>query len=190
MADPEDGDSGSIAVTVGKVAMIDADSSFSSEQEGRYAAYVADNSSGTWWEPAADDKEPAIVMDLSGATEYDVTNIYTVDGVRFLFGGGRGGRRTLPAQNAPRPDLSKTFYKYRIETSLDGKNFKTVLDKTGKVKSQSVVYEDFTPSECRYVKITITDWPKDRGPLKIMECTVFGKATSYLPPKSEIPWHK
>ena len=38
-------------------------------------------------------------------------------------------------------------------------------------------FDELTPTQCRYVRLTITDWPHiGNSPPLIMEFTVFGKA--------------
>ncbi len=186
VVDPTAGDSGSLPVTINKMRAMNALSTFSSEQEGKYASYAIDNFSGTWWEPAVEDKEPTLVVELSPATRFDVVNLFTVDGARLMFGGGRRAR-FVPGGSMPDP--AKTFYKYRIEVSMDGENYTTVLDRTGEVESKDTIFEEFNPVECRFVKLVVTDWPKDRGPLRVIEFTVFGKSTSTLPAAVAIPKH-
>ena len=64
---------------------------------------------------------------------------------------------------------------------MDGKNFYMLLDKTNNTKIADVIYEDVAPRQCRYVKLTITDWPKEIE-LGIIEATVFGKYSGYINP--------
>ena len=73
-------------------------SKVSSEQPGRDAAYAVDNSSGTWWEPAAADSTPTLTIELSPATRFDVVQLYTIDSYRILFQRGRaaGGHDQNP----------------------------------------------------------------------------------------------
>ncbi len=185
VSDPTKGDSGSLPVTINKMRAMNALSTFSSEQEGKFAAYAIDNSSGTWWEPAADDAEPTLVVELSPATRFDVVNLFTVDGARLMFGGGRRARFSAPGTGH---NPAETFYKYRIEVSMDGENYKTVLDCTNSTDSKDTIFKEFDPVECRFVKLTVTDWPKS-SPLRLIEFTVFGKSTSTLPAAVAIPNH-
>ena len=87
--DPSKGNSGSMPVTINKVNAMNALSKFSSQQPGRDAAYAVDNSSGTWWEPAPTDSLPTLLIELSPATRFDVVQLFTIDGVRLMFNGGR-----------------------------------------------------------------------------------------------------
>ena len=73
----------------------------------------------------------------------------------IMFGGmtksgsGRGFGRSYSDQ----------VYKYRLEVSMDGENFTTVLDRTDNTVSRNTIFEEFEPVECRFVKLTVTSWP-------------------------------
>lgn len=181
---------------------------YSSEQPGFFASYAFDDYNGTWWKPDPADKEPYVVIDLSPADGVNVIDLFKVDGLRILFGGSNLVRRTAqaapPRANAanrpagqasaqqPRPvqrPMGSMFapagglpvYKYKLEGSMDGVNYFMLLDRTQNVKIQDVVYDDIEPTECRYVKLTITGWPEGID-LGILDATVFGKYSSFLPP--------
>jgi len=185
-----EGDSGSIPVSINKVRAMNAESKFSSEQRGHYAAYAVDNSSGTWWEPEPSDAQPSLTLDLGPATRFDVVQLFTIDSARLLFRGrGRFGRRaraettvvetpsTLPATNA---------YQYRIDVSTDGKTFTTVLDQSANSIARDTVFEEIPPTRCRFVRLTMVNWPRET-PLGIIELTVFGKPAGFLPAAVPIP---
>jgi xylan 1,4-beta-xylosidase len=178
---PANGDSGSIPVTINKIRAMNALSKFSSEQPGRFAAYAVDNSSGTWWEPEPSDQSPALTIELSPATRFDVVQLFTIDGVRIMFNGGRMrfGRASAAQQ-------SEDVYKYRIEVSMDGKKFFIALDQTDNRVARDTIFEEISPVKCRFVRLTLTDWPKT-SPLGIIEFTVFGKSASSLPAEEPIP---
>ena len=57
------------------------------------------------------------------------------------------------------------------------------MDKTANDADNVVEFDEFAPVECRYVKLTITGWPKD-VPLGVIEFTVFGKPGSVHPGKT------
>ena len=97
VSDPAKGNSGSIPVTINKVRAMNALSKFSSEQPGHEAAYAVDNSSGTWWEPTPADSVPALTIELSPATRFDVVQLFNIDAVRLMFNGGRRGFGRPPA---------------------------------------------------------------------------------------------
>ena len=97
--------------------------------------------------------------------------------MRVMFSGGRrgfGAAQVLPV------------YKYRLEVSQDGEEYVTVLDKTGNTVSKDTIYEEFTPVNCRFVRFTVTDWPKN-NPLGIIDFTVFGYPDGYDAPAVATP---
>lgn len=163
----------SIPVTINKMNAMNALSEASSEQRGFPAAYAVDDYSGTLWLPETDDRQPYLMIELSPATRFDVVQLFEVDGMRILFGNGesRGWRSagaTLPV------------YRYRLEVSSDGKDWTTVVDMTHNRIPKDTVYDDFEPTVCRFVKLTVTDWPEGT-PLGIIDFTVFGRPAGHLP---------
>ena len=181
--DPTKGDSGSIIVSVGKTSMSTgqgfpgAAKVASSEKPGRGPEYALDNSTATWWEPADDDATPTLTMSLSPAVDRDRVQTFQIDGTRLLFGGGGRG---FGAPSTP------PIYKYKIEVSMDGENFKTVLNTSDNKTPRNVLFDEFAPVECRYVRLTMLDWPKN-SPLSILDFSVFGKATGYSPSQVPVP---
>jgi hypothetical protein len=172
-----DGDSGSLPLTVNKMRAMNAKSAFSSQRPGRDAAYATDHSTGTWWEPAEDDRQPSITVDLGPATEFDPVQTFAVDSSRILFAAGRGFGR--PGTPPPPPPEGAPAHRYRIEVSSDGKAFTTLLDKTQSTVTKYVEFDELPPTACRFVRLTLTDWPHNTAtPLGILEFTVFGKAVS------------
>lgn len=179
--DLEKGDSKSIPVTINKVLAMNALSTFSSEQPGHEAAYAVDNSSGTWWEPTPTDSMPTLTIELSPATRFDVVQLFTIDGVRLMFNGGRRG--------FGRPSGATTSfdpYQYKIDVSMDGKTFSPALDQSKNNISRNTIFEEIPPVKCRFVRLTLTGWPKT-SPLGILEFTVFGKPAESLPAAVAIP---
>ncbi|HEX2921532.1 MAG TPA: family 43 glycosylhydrolase [Bacteroidales bacterium] len=183
--DPNKGDSGSLPVTINKMNAMNALSKYSSQQPGRNAAYAVDNSSGTWWEPDPSDSIPSLTIELSPATRFDVVQLFTIDGLRLMFNGGRRGFGRPQTGATPVKDI----YKYKLEVSMDGKSFETALDQTDNNTSRNTIFEEISPVKCRFVRLTITDWPHS-GPLGILEFTVFGKAAGSLPSAVPIPVNK
>ena len=162
----------SIPVTINKMTGGDNQSVFSSARDGYPAAFAVDNYSGTVWMPEATDAAPSITVDLGPATPYDQVQHFTVDAMRVMFNGPRrgfGAAAVLPV------------YKYKLEVSSDGKKFVTVLDKTKNNVAKDVLYDEFAPINCRFVRFTVTDWPKDT-PLGVIDFTVFG-----YPEGAELP---
>jgi hypothetical protein len=175
------GDSGSVPLTIDKLRNLNQQGVFSSQRPGHEAAYAVDNSNGTWWEPAEDDAHPTLTIDLGSTTEWAKEQLFTVDSTRIEFTarggfGGRGARGAAQAAPPPAPTGSAAF-RYRIETSRDGKTFTTILDKTENNVTRYTEFDELAPTECRYVRLTVTDWPHiANAPLGITEFTVFGKA--------------
>jgi len=199
VSDPENGDSQSIPVTINKFRAMNALSQVSSEQPGRDAAYAVDNSSGTWWEPAPTDTLPILTIELSPATRFDVVQMFTIDGVRLLFKGSRWGFGRRPAAAAASTTASTSVtgstvppqplpevYQYKIEVSMDGKIFTTALDQSKNTISRNTIFEEIPRVKCRFVQLTMVNWPKS-SPLGIIEFTVFGKPADSLPAQEPIP---
>ena len=183
------GDSGSIAVSINKLRAMHSQSAFSSERPGHEAAYAIDDSNGTVWQPAENDAQPTLAIDLIAPTEFETNQLFEIDSSRLEFtaGGGFGGRGARGAAGAPpaaapappaavAPNATIAF-RYKIEVSMDGTQYTTVLDKTNNNVTRYTEFDEIPPTRCRFVRLTMTDWPR-RGttPLGITEFTVFGKA--------------
>jgi xylan 1,4-beta-xylosidase len=209
----KDGDSGSIPVTINKIRAMNALSRFSSELSGHEAAYAVDNSSGTWWEPSSTDTQPTLTIELSPATRFDVVQLFTIDSVRLMFSGGgrgfgfggrglggRGGRAGAPGADpatmtetntasatGSAPVLPTTnAYQYKIDVSTDGNTYTTVLDQSTNAVVRNTIFEEIPPTKCRFVRLTMVNWPRST-PLGIIEFTVFGKPAGSLPAAVPIP---
>jgi xylan 1,4-beta-xylosidase len=179
VADPaRHGDSGSLPLTINKMRAMNTKSAFSSQRPGHEAAYAVDNSTGTWWEPAEDDRQPSITVDLGPATEFDPVQRFTVDSSRILFSAPRGLGRPGATPAAPAAD-GVVAHRYTIETSNDGKTFTTLLDKTQNTVTKYVEFDELPPTACRFARLTLTGWPRSASaPFGIVEFTVFGRAVS------------
>ncbi len=177
-----DDNSGSLPLTINKFRAMNALSKVSSEQPGRDAAYAVDNSSGTWWEPAAADSIPTLTIELSPATRFDVVQLFIVDSYRILFQRGRAGG----GMNRTRGVFSPDVYQYKIEASMDGTTYSTVADETGNLLSRNTIFGEMPLTKCRFVRLTMTNWPKS-VPLGVIEFTVFGKPAGSLPAAVAIP---
>ena len=191
LANPaKDGDSGSIPLTIHKMRAMNALSKFSSQQPGRDSAYAIDNSSGTWWEPSPTDSQPSLTIELSPATRFDVVQLFTIDSVRLMFTGGNrfGGRANAGTNNAETVTnaVSSNAYQYRIEVSNGGEEFTTVLDQSSNDTVRNTIFEEIPPMKCRFVRLTMINWPRTT-PLGIIEFTIFGKPADSLPARVPIP---
>jgi hypothetical protein len=94
-----------------------------------------------------------------------VVQEFVIDSARILF--------TIPAGRKPQ-DSPPWFRQYKIEVSSDGRTFTTVVDKTKNAADNVIEFDEIAPIQCRYVKFTITGWPKGL-PVEVSEFTVFGK---------------
>ena len=197
MKDPAQGDSGSIIVSIGKTTMSTGQGFpgeakvASSAKPGRGPEYALDNSTATWWEPADDDAAPVLTISLSPAVDRDRVQTFQVDGARLLFGGG-ARRRGAGGPGAGGPGASgpgasaAPIYRYKIEVSMDGKDWRTALDQSTNQVPRNVLFDEIAPVECRYVRLTLLDWPKS-GPLSILDFSVFGRATGSSPSQVPVP---
>jgi xylan 1,4-beta-xylosidase len=169
------GDSGSIPLTVNKIRAMNQRGGYSSQRTGHEAAYAVDDSNGTWWEPAENDTQPTLTVDLGSITEFESEQLFSVDssriqfmtGVGFGLGSGRGG---TPAAKG------STAFRYKIEASSEGKEYALILDKTTSEITRYTEFDELPPTHCRFVRLTLTGWPHLGTPLGIIEFTVFGKA--------------
>jgi len=173
-----DGEGGSLPLSVNKLGAMNARGAASRSRPGHEAAYAIDNSNGTWWEPAEDESQPSLTLDLSPATNFDPVQLFTIDSCRILFNtGGRGfGARGAAPASAPQTTAGAPAHQYKIEVSTDGTDYKTVLDKTINNLTKYTEFDEIPPTTCRFVRLTITGWPRNgQTPLGITEFTVFGK---------------
>ncbi len=187
VADPaRNGDSGSIPLSFSKVRGLIA----SSQQTGREAAYALDNQNGTWWAPAAEDRQPTLTLDLIGIAPFDPP--FMIDSTRIQFQAlnfsfrqpSRPGQAPVGPAGSELPGArpedaafsgAKAF-QYRLEASEDGKAWNTVVDKTASTVTRYTEFDDFRPTRARFVRLTLTDWPHSASqPLGVVEFTVFGK---------------
>ena len=83
----------------------------------------------------------------------------------------------LPATNA---------YQYKIDVSADGNTYATVLDQSTNAIVRNTLFEEIPPTKCRFVRLTMINWPR-ATPLGIIEFTVFGKPAESLPAAVPIP---
>ena len=176
------------------------------EQPGFYVSYGFDNYSGTIWKPDPSDKTPSVIIDLSTADGINVIDLFDVDGLRIIFGnnervrnfagpaaqgaGPAPGARPAARPAAPSfptgggmfmPAGGLPVYKYKLEGSMDGKDFYMLVDRTDNTRIADCTFDDIAPRQCRYVKLTVTGWPEGIN-LGIIEATVFGRYSGYINP--------
>jgi hypothetical protein len=144
---------------------------------GRDAAYAVDGTNGAWWEPAENDAQPTLTVDLGSITEFEDPQYFAVDSSRIEF--ATGGRAGFGPSAAAAPAGQTTAFRYKIEASKDGKTYQTILDKTNNAVTRYTEFDELFPTVCRFVRLTITDWPHLAGaPLGVLEFTVFGNAVA------------
>jgi len=157
-------DSGSMPVSINKFTY-----AASSERLGRGAVYAFDNNVRTWWEPAANDAAPWLMIDLGCANPTDPHQEFVIDSARILFS---DIHLKLDEGIVPGP------YQFKIEVSSDGKEFTLALDKTDNVADKNIEFCEIAPVQCRYVRLTVTGAPKGL-PVGIYEFTVFGRPVEW-----------
>jgi len=105
-----------------------------------------------------------------------------------MFNGGRRGFGRPAAGTTPAAPTqpSNDAYQYKIEVSMDGKTYISALDQTKNSNPRNTIFEEIQPVKSRFVRLTLTDWPRTT-PLGILEFTVFGKPAESLPAQVPIP---
>jgi hypothetical protein len=146
---------------------------------GRDPSYAFDNNIRTWWQPAENDSAPSLTLDLGCRNPTDANQEFLVNSTRLLFEIAPPDRTNLTVDghspwypNAPR--VAPPAYQYRIETSLDNREFTTALDRTANTRANNVEFGEFAPVRCRWIRLAITGRPKDT-PLAVLEFTAFGQ---------------
>jgi len=185
-------DSASIPVSIDRYTW-----AVSSARPGRDAQYAFDNNVRTWWEPAEADAQPWLMLDLgcrnSTGTNQDPNQEFIIDSSRILFDSvphpGPGdlavdGHSTWFRSDGRGP--GPVAFHYKLETSLDNKTYRTVVDKSGNTAANNVEFDEFAPVQCRYVRLTITGTAEKRQ-WGVLEFTVFGKSAGPTAAKTGTP---
>jgi hypothetical protein len=154
----------------------------SSAAAGRDPQYAFDNNVRTWWQPAEGDVNPWLVLDLGSRNPDDPNQEFVIDSSRVIFDAaphrpstgeihvdGHNRRWFGEPPGAPAP------YRYKLEASLDGKDFRTVVDRTANEHAATIEFDDFNPVRCRFVRLTVSGVPPG-PPLAVLEFTVFGRS--------------
>jgi hypothetical protein len=74
-----------------------------------------------------------------------------------------------------------------IEVSTDGNTFAVALDQSTNAVIRNTIFEEIPPTQCRFVRLTMINWPRTT-PLGIIEFTVFGKPAGSLPAAQPISY--
>ncbi|WP_308638262.1 family 43 glycosylhydrolase [Paenibacillus silvisoli] len=129
----------------------------SSYAPGHEPVYAIDNYIRTWWEAADSSTAQWIAVELG--REYEVCSARTLFADRGLdYDGGV----------VPGP------YKYRIEGSLNGEEWFTLIDKSDNTVDQHIVYDAWNPHRARYVRLFILAAPRGMR-MGVWEFTAFGR---------------
>ena len=132
----------------------------SSYSEGRHPVYALDDSTLTWWQPSAKDKQPSFLVSLQGN--------YYVSSVRLLF---KEVGFDMASGDMPGP------FQYKVEV-MDRKDgtWKSLIDRTGNTEDLIMDYRTSdTPAYGQFVRLTITGWPEGITP-GVVEFTCFGES--------------
>jgi xylan 1,4-beta-xylosidase len=187
-----DNDTGSIPVSINRYTW-----AVSSSRPGRDALYAFDNNVRTWWEPAETDPQPWLMLDLGcrndAKTNQDPNQEFIIDSSRILFDAVPhtgpsdlvvDGHSTWFRDEGRGP--AAVAFKYKLEASLDNKTYRTVVDKTGNTAANNVEFDEFTPVQCRYVRLTVAGTAEKRQ-WGVLEFTVFGKSAGPSPVRTARP---
>lgn len=170
-------DSQSIAVSINRYTY-----AASSAAPGRDPQYAFDNNVRTWWGPAEGDAKPWLVLDLGSRNPDDPNQDFLIDSSRVIFDAAphRPASGEIHVEGHDRrwfgePPGAPAPYRYLLEASLDGTEFRTVADRTTNEHAATIEFDDFRPVRCRFVRLTVTGIPPG-APLAVLEFTVFGKS--------------
>jgi len=134
----------------------------SSYSEGRHPVYALDDSTLTWWQPSAEDKQPSLLVSLQGN--------YHVSSARVLF-------KEVGLDIASGDETGP--FKYKVEV-MDRKDntWKTLIDRSGNTDDVIMDYQTSdNPVYGQVVKLTITGWPEGIRP-GVVEFTCFGESAA------------
>ena len=158
VADPiKDGDTGLVCVTGRRRAYA------TSCAPGRDALYATDEDLMSWWQPADDDKEPALIIPMSawGANCCAVRIIWRDVNLSLAKGALPGAIR----------------YKLQLrDTEVNGADapWITVVDRTGSDKDMIIDYHTFEVTRANEARLLITGAPEGISPA-VMNISIFAE---------------
>jgi hypothetical protein len=134
----------------------------------------------TWWQPAGDDAQPWLMLDLGCRNPTDPNQEFVIDSSRILFDAAPPERTSLSVDGHSTwfPNARGIIaapYRYKLEVSSDNRTFQVVADKTDNAAANNVEFDEFAPVRCLYVRLTVTGRPANVS-MAILEFTVFGKS--------------
>lgn len=129
----------------------------SSSSPGRDPLYAVDENLQSWWQPSEDDSEKCLTIDLR--------NKYSASAMRIIW---------RDVNINPAKGRCAGAFKYKVDVSLDNKNWTTVVDKSDNTTDYVVDYEVFETVDANFARLTITGTP-DGIEAGVIDFTVFGK---------------
>ena len=127
---------------------------------GRDPIYATDDSAITWWQPAEEDKERWIEIDLAAEKGYNI------ESCRIIW--RDIGMETLKG-------INPGAFQYKVEyTSPDSDEWKCLVDASENKIDYCVDYRTFPTVTARKVKLTVLGAPRGITP-GVISFTVFGK---------------
>ena len=130
----------------------------SSYAPGHFPLYAVDEALHTWWQPAAEDKEPSLGVLLAGRFHVSAFRVMWKDIGMDIQNGVYGGA-----------------YQYVIETSVGGKEWTTVVDMSQNKTDLAVAYHPIDTVIATHVRIRILGAPKGITP-GLLNFTAFGES--------------
>ncbi|WP_053405457.1 family 43 glycosylhydrolase [Persicobacter sp. CCB-QB2] len=135
------------------------------ENGALYVSTLTDENSKSYWVAEANDAAQYVELDLEQAGDIYALQINFHDHESMLFG---------------RPE--NMHHRYTVETSLDGKEWKTIVDKSNNWKDVPNEYVQLkSPVKARYVRYNNIAVPTPN--FAMSEFRVFGKGSGKLPAK-------
>lgn len=133
--------------------MLTMGSSSAPNLPGRFAV---DNELRTWWQPAAEDKQPVLTSAFYAPA--------TVHAVRVIWRdvGLDSNRGVIPGP-----------FRYRVELETARGKWTTILDRSESKEDLLIDYREVTPTVGSRARLVILGWPKGIAP-GVVEFTLFG----------------
>jgi hypothetical protein len=124
---------------------------------GRFAV---DNELRTWWQPAANDPQPALTSQFYSAA--------TIHAIRVIWRdvGLDSHRGVMPGP-----------FRYRVELETARNQWTTILDRTESKEDLLIDYRQITPATGSRARLVVLGWPKGITP-GVAEFTVFGQTVT------------
>jgi hypothetical protein len=135
----------------------------SSQSAGRDPLYANDGCMHTFWQPAADDPAPSLVVNLDG--------VYDIHAFRVIW-----RDEGLDYDNGVLPGP----FKFALFVSSDGTSWQCVDDATGNDVDMLIDYRPIDATQGKFVKLEITGAPRGITPA-VIDFTAFGVLSRLQP---------